>query len=137
MKQRILVVDDEVPIQQLLQFFFRRHGYDVMVAGTANDGLRLLDEVSIQVVILDIMMEDADGLEVLGVIKQAHPKLPVIMLTGMGFDQELENEAYLKGAEGYASKSLPLDQLLMQVHRVLKESGGEGQTHTNNADHEA
>jgi DNA-binding NtrC family response regulator len=86
MKPNILIVDDEAPIRMLLQAFFRRRGYEVSVAATAKETLGVLDEVPIQVIILDIALEDADGLELLGVIKQAHPEIPVIMLTGMVFD---------------------------------------------------
>jgi DNA-binding NtrC family response regulator len=87
----------------------------------ASDARRLVDEVPLNLVILDIALADADGLELLESIKQAHPQLPVIMLTGMGYDDELLQEALQKGASGYISKTLSLDQLLMEVHRTLKK----------------
>jgi DNA-binding NtrC family response regulator len=121
MKQHILVVDDEEPIRDLLSEFFRKRGYDVTAAGMASDARRLVDEVPLNLVILDIALADADGLELLESIKQAHPQLPVIMLTGMGYDDELLQEALQKGASGYISKTLSLDQLLMEVHRTLKK----------------
>ncbi|MBU6401367.1 MAG: response regulator [Verrucomicrobia bacterium] len=123
MKERILVVDDEAPIRDLLQALFMRHGYGVSGAATAGEALRALDESGFDLLVLDIALEDADGLELLTSIRQAHPSLPVIMLTGMGYDQELETEALTRGAQGYVSKTLPPDQLLMEVHRVLRHSG--------------
>jgi DNA-binding NtrC family response regulator len=68
---------------------------------------------------MDIVLPDADGMEVLSAVKQNHPNLPVVMLTGIGFDEELLQEAKERGAVGYVSKTLPLDQLLMEVRRVL------------------
>lgn len=119
MKQHILVVDDEAPIRDLLASYFTKRGYEVTTAGTADEALRLADEVSLNLMILDIALADADGLEVLGRIKAAHPNLPVIILTGMGFDDDLLKEALQKKASGYVSKTLPLDQLLMEVRRTL------------------
>jgi len=74
----------------------------------------------LNLVILDVALAEADGLELLARLKGVHPKLPIIILTGMGFDDELLQEALQKGASGYVSKTLPLEQLLMEVHRTLK-----------------
>jgi DNA-binding NtrC family response regulator len=119
MKQHILVVDDEPPIRDLLSSFFRKHDYEVSTVATGAEALQAVDDKGVEVVILDVLLTDTDGLEVLSQIKAKHPKLPVIMITGIGFDEELLQEALQKGAAGYISKTLPLDQLLMEVHRSL------------------
>ena len=59
-------------------------------------------------------------MEVLTSLKSAHPNLPVIIMTGIGFEEELLREAKERGASGYVSMTLPLNQLLMEVHRVLR-----------------
>jgi len=123
MSQRILVVDDEAPIRELLSSYFQKRGYAVSAASNGAEAMRSLDELSIDVMILDIALADADGLELLETIKMDHPKLPVIILTGMGFDDELLKEALEKKASGYVSKTLPLDQLLMEVRRVSNQAG--------------
>ena len=120
MNEHILVVDDEAPIRDLLSTFFRKRGYRVSTAATAAEAQTLMDDASLNLVILDVALAEADGLELLGGVKRVHPKLPVIILTGMGFDDELLQEALQKGASGYVSKTLPLEQLLMEVHRTLK-----------------
>jgi DNA-binding NtrC family response regulator len=120
MKQHILVVDDEPPIQQLLKSYFEKHGYQVTTASDAAEAYRLADDVPLNLVILDVLLGDSDGLEILQTLKNAHPNLAVIIMTGIGFDEELLQEAIKKGASGYVSKTLPLDQLLMEVHRTLK-----------------
>jgi DNA-binding NtrC family response regulator len=119
MKQHILIVDDEAPIRDLLSSYFKKHGYEVSSASSAPEAFSALDDKQIQLVILDVLLADTDGLEVLSDIKASRPNLPVIIMTGIGFDEELLQEAIQKGASGYISKTLPLDQLLMEVHRTL------------------
>jgi DNA-binding NtrC family response regulator len=120
MNEHILVVDDEAPIRDLLSTFFRKRDYKVTTAANAEEAQRVANEPSLSLVILDIALAEEDGLELLSALKRVHPRLPVIILTGMGFDDELLQEALEKGASGYVSKTLPLEQLLMEVHRVLK-----------------
>jgi two-component system response regulator HydG len=123
MKQHILIVDDEAAVCKLLSNYFTRHGYETLTCGTVGEGQRLVDEQPFTLVILDIALPDGDGLKLLGSIKEAHPDLPVIMMTGMGWDPELMEEAMRKKASAYVVKTLPLSQLLMEIRRVLKGSG--------------
>jgi DNA-binding response OmpR family regulator len=118
-KHRILVVDDEAPIRALLSTYFQKRGYDVATAATAKEAEDLANGESIHLMILDIALADADGLSLLEHLKGDHPSLPIIILTGMGYDDELVREALDKKASAYVSKNLPLDQLLVEVRRVL------------------
>src|SRR3954469_17659680 len=101
MKQHILIVDDEQPIRELLQAYFQKHNYQVTTAADAAATFRAADDVPLQLVILDVLLPDSDGLEILQTLKAAHPNLPVIIMTGIGFDEELLQEAIQKGASGY------------------------------------
>ena len=69
---------------------------------------------------LSISLADEDGLKLLEQLKKSQPALCVIMLTGMGFVEDLLQEAQQKGADGYVSKVLPLDELLLAIQRILK-----------------
>ena len=60
-------------------------------------------------------------MDVLVAIREKYAELPVIVMTGMGYDDDLINEVGAKGADGYMSKTLPLDQLLFEIHRVLRD----------------
>ena len=120
MKQRILVVDDEPQIREMLSMYFSRHGYDAATAGDSATTLRLVKETPVDVVVLDISLADEDGLKLLEQLKKTQPGLRVIMLTGMGFVEDLLQEAQQKGADGYVSKVLPLDELLLAIQRILK-----------------
>ncbi len=120
MKTRILVVDDEAPIRELLAAYLTKYGYEVVTAASGAEAQRLADGETVHLAILDVVLPDTDGMELLAQLKQGHPNLPAVLLTGIGFDEELLQEAQRCGAAGYVSKALPLDQLLMEVRRVLK-----------------
>lgn len=124
MKTKILVVDDEAPIRELLSTYLAKYNYEVLVAGTGEEAQKAVNEEALHLVILDVVLPDSDGLELLSTFRQSHPNLPVVMLTGIGFDEELLQEAQQRGATGYISKTLPLDQLLMEVRRVLNYKTG-------------
>ena len=120
MKQRILVVDGEPQVREMLSMYFDRHGYETVMAGNSTETLRIVAESRVDVVILDIGLAEEDGLKLLEQLKSGNPGLRVIMLTGMGFVEDLLQEATQKGADGYVSKVLPLDELLLAIQRILK-----------------
>lgn len=120
MSEKILVVDDEAPIRDLLKEFFKRRGYEVSTAGLASQVAEMVAKEAPHLVILDLALPDGDGMEILQELKAKDPALRVLVLTGMGFDEDLLQEARDKGADSYVSKTLPLDQLYLEVRRVLK-----------------
>jgi DNA-binding NtrC family response regulator len=119
-QQHILVVDDEEPICDLLSDFFQKRGFQVTTAGNTEQARKISDEVPINLIILDVLLPDGDGMDLLESIKASHPNLPIIIMTGIGFDEDLLREAQTKGASGFVSKTLPVEQLLMEVNRTLK-----------------
>src|SRR5687768_15951718 len=100
MKQHILVVDDEPPIRELLQSYFSKHGYEVTTAVDAAGALTKADKIPLHLVILDVLLPDSDGLAILEKLNCSHPSLPIIIMTGIGFDEVLLQEAVQKGASG-------------------------------------
>src|ERR1051325_358777 len=120
MSQHILVVDDEAQIRELLCIYLIKQGFSVSTAGTSQETLQALRQNTIDLVVLDIGLADEDGLKLLSTIKKDFPALRVVMLTGMGFVEDLLQEAHQKGADGYVSKVLPLDELLMAIQRTFK-----------------
>lgn len=118
--QNILVIDDEAPIRELMRAFLSRRHYAVTTAGCLEEGEQCLTDGTFDAVILDILLPDGLGLEFLDGLRLRYPSLPVVIMTGIGYDEELLGEALRRGAAGFISKLLPLDQLLMEIHRVLK-----------------
>jgi DNA-binding response OmpR family regulator len=119
-KQRILVVDDEHAIRDLVRSYLTRSGYGVTLAANGPETMTALDEGPIDLVILDIVLGEEDGFEILSSIRASRPNLPVIMMSGIGHREDLLREAQARRANGLLSKNSPLNQLLMEVHRVLK-----------------
>jgi len=120
MKQHILIVDDEEQIRDLLSLYLSKRGYQVSSAATSTETLGLMDEVPVDLVVLDIGLANEDGLSLLEKLKTGWPNVLAVMLTGMGFVEDLLQEAHQKGADGYVSKVLPLDELLIAIQRILK-----------------
>ena len=123
MKPEILFVDDEEQIRSLLAEYFGRKGYATRTAATATEAQQALADQMPSLVVLDVELRESDGFALLESIRAKHASLPIMMLTGKGVDLELLNMALEKGANGYMSKGLPLDQLLAQVQLLLKTSG--------------
>src|SRR6185295_20379593 len=96
MKQHILVVDDEPQIREMLSVYFANHGYDTSTASDSTETLRAVAKSKVDVVVLDIGLAEEDGLKLLEKLKADRPNLRVIMLTGMGFVEDLLQEATQK-----------------------------------------
>ena len=121
MNEHILVVDDEAPTRELLSIYFKRRGCTVTTASTGADALRLINELPVQLVILDINLgEQSSGLDLLEPIKKSRPGVPIILFSGIGLDQKTLEAARQKGATGYLNKTQPLDQMRAEVQRVLQ-----------------
>lgn len=118
---RILIVDDEEPIRKLLLAFLTRRGYTVEAAATLAEARAALAEKGFNLAIVDLLLPDGDGMDL---VRYLHDTChtPAIVMTGIGYDEGLLREAHEASAAAYISKLLPLDQLLMEVHRVLRSS---------------
>jgi len=108
--QRILVVDDEIAIRNLLKEFLSRKGYDVYTAPDGRTAIAEVKEIRPHIVLLDIMMPGMDGLETLKEITKVDPRVGVIMVTAI-FDEELGKRAIELGAYDYITKPVSFDYL--------------------------
>jgi DNA-binding response OmpR family regulator len=120
MRQRILLVDDEPQIRELLSLFLTRHEFQVTTAATSSEAISALKSFPADLVVLDIGLANEDGMDALSAIKAVYPRVKVVMLTGMGFMEDLVQEAQERGAAGYVSKVLPFDELLLELKRLIQ-----------------
>lgn len=118
MNETILIVDDEVSICQSLSAILKDEGYQVLVAGSGEEALKVVDDESPQLVLLDIWLPGMDGLETLKAIKVAHPNILVIMMSGHG-TIETAVKATKLGAYDFIEKPLSLDKVIIMVSNAL------------------
>lgn len=118
--RKIVVIDDERPILMTLEALLKRHGYEVHLATTAAAGLNTVAKANADLVLLDLGLPDADGLETLGKIKAAHTNVPVIVLTAQ---DSLNNaiESIKLGAFHFISKPYAAEELLSLIARSLEQ----------------
>src|SRR5438067_327325 len=119
-KGRILIVDDERPILLTLEAPLQRHGYHVETASTAAQGLKLLKSNSSELVLLDLQLPDAEGLEMLDQIKEGFAETQVIILTA---HDSLNNaiESIKRGAYHFISKPYAPEELLSLVEKAVEK----------------
>jgi DNA-binding NtrC family response regulator len=115
---KILVIDDEQGIRNLLDTLLRRKGYDVVLAESGRQGLELFRRERPDVIVLDLKMPEMDGLTVLREIKNLDPGKPVIILTGAG-TAEAERQVRALGVTEYVEKEFSLHLLGDSLKRLL------------------
>src|SRR5438067_5147615 len=118
--KKIVVIDDERPVLMTLEALLKRNGYDVHLSHTAAAELSAIEKNRPDVVLQDLGLPDADGLETLGQIKQEHPEVVVIILSAQ---DSLSNaiESIKLGAFHFLSKPYAPEELLNVIERALEQ----------------
>ncbi|MDX6535503.1 MAG: two-component system, OmpR family, response regulator RegX3 [Gaiellales bacterium] len=119
-KRTILLIEDEQAISEPLAAALAREGFEPVVASTAAKGLELLEACSPDLVLLDVMLPDGDGRDLLRQIR-ATSRLPVVMLTARG--EEMDRVLGLElGADDYVTKPFSAAELIARVRAVLRRT---------------
>jgi DNA-binding response OmpR family regulator len=116
---KLLVIDDEPGIRELLDTLLSRKGYDVILADSGQKGLEVFCRARTDVVVLDLKMPGMDGLTVLQQIRHLNPTQPVIILTGAG-TPESEQQVRELGVTEYVEKQFSLHLLGDALNRLIK-----------------
>jgi CheY-like chemotaxis protein len=119
--RKVLVVDDDAGVLKLLEKTLAKMGYPAVCASTGESALALLKKERVGFVLLDIRLPGKSGMEILKEMKRAYPRIPVIMLTALGYDDKAVKEAVSLGAAGYVSKTSPLQELKEAIENMLVE----------------
>src|SRR5437868_4150667 len=117
----LLVIDDEPSILHAFRRVFREPAFTLLTAGSAAEGIETVQRVRPDVVVLDIHLPDASGLETLGRLRSIDARIPVILITGHG-TTDLAIEAMKQGAYEYLLKPLELPQLRELIDRASLSS---------------
>lgn len=121
MASRILVVEDEVAIRDMLSFVLEQHGYDVIVADTYQTALNQLQEPYPDLILLDWMFPGGSGLQLLKFLKQDEilRQIPVVMLTARG-EEEDKVRGLESGADDYVTKPFSPKELMARLKTVMR-----------------
>ena len=120
-KEHILAVDDEEDILELVRFNLEREGYMVLCTTAGNDAIGIINKANPDLIVLDLMLPDIDGLEITKILK-SDPKtkaIPIIMLTAKGEEADIVTGLEL-GADDYITKPFSPRILIARVRAVLR-----------------
>jgi two-component system alkaline phosphatase synthesis response regulator PhoP len=121
--KRVLIVDDDVKIVELVKLYLNRDGYSVITAYEGNEALRLAREAHPDLVVLDIMLPGVDGLEICRVLR-GESAVPIILLTAKTTEQDRINGLDL-GADDYVTKPFSPKELAARVRAVFRRTPDE------------
>lgn len=121
--KRVLVVDDEQGLRDLLHMTLEAEGYQVMTACDGLEALTLMEKEKFQLVITDIMMPNMDGIKLLEEIKKKDGQIEVIVVTGYGHIETVEH-ALKKGAYECILKPYSIDKIIKAVEKALEKKTG-------------
>jgi DNA-binding response OmpR family regulator len=120
-KLRILVVDDEPNIREVVELYLRREGYDVEVTGDGAVALEAIDRKIPDLIVLDLMLPVLGGIQLTRILRDGHYDIPIIMLTAKG--DEADRIAGLElGADDYVTKPFSPKELVARVKAVLRRA---------------
>jgi DNA-binding response OmpR family regulator len=115
---KILFVDDEKGFVDVISKRMSKRNIEVTKAYSGKDALQALRKTDFDAVVLDLKMEDMDGIEILKIFKKIVPDLPVIMLTGHG-SEEAARDGLRLGASDYLTKPCEFEELIVKIKDVV------------------
>jgi DNA-binding NtrC family response regulator len=118
----ILIIDDDASVRAAIQQCLTKAGHTVVLAGHGREGMGVLRQATVDLVVTDLFMPEQEGLETITALRKQHPQLPIIAMSG----GNLASEAMLSvarelGAREVIEKPFGLDRLLAAVEKVLHE----------------
>lgn len=125
---RILVVDDEEGAVETLGYILEAAGFEVTLAINGTQAMAALDEVPFTLVLLDIVMPDADGLSMCRTIRARFPQTGVVLMTGYYADDAFDEIETMSGVH-LLHKPLPMPELLALCHRYCRTAPSSDTTH--------
>src|SRR5436190_729274 len=119
-KSRILIVEDEITIQQVLSFFLQRNGFETLVASNGQEAMQIIPEFNPQLVILDLIMQPGSGWDVLHWMRLQHltPRIPVLVISALVHLSE-QVQGFEEGAIEYLTKPTQPSIIVERVRAIL------------------
>lgn len=120
MKEKILVLEDEIGIRSFVSINLKREGYEIIEAGSGQEAIEhLSNNPDISIALLDVMLPDMSGIEICKFIRQQFDQIGVIMLTAKGQEED-KLEGFISGADDYMVKPFSIKELLVRVSALIR-----------------
>lgn len=120
LKNKILIVDDEKEIRELLEIYLQNEGYNVIKASDGKEALDIFNNEEIDLLVLDVMMPNMDGLEVCKRIRESK-NVPILMLSAKSEDMD-KIQGIMTGADDYMTKPFNSLELVVRVKALLRRA---------------
>lgn len=120
-RRKILVVDDEALAREACSEALQNAGMEAVCAETCGEIMGKMEEQHPEALLLDIELTDDNGLNFLPKFKARYPDVPVVMFTGLGYDESLMESALANGAAGYVSKGTSIENLIATLKNVCRK----------------
>lgn len=114
-----LIIDDDPAVATFLTTYLQQKGHTCQSLTEGFKTAAWLELNECDVVVVDLNMPKVDGISLISYIRELDAKIPLIVFTGVGYDEERMHAALRAGANGYVSKNLPVEQLYCVLSRVL------------------
>ncbi|MFK7771903.1 MAG: response regulator transcription factor [Saprospiraceae bacterium] len=118
---RILLVEDEENIREVVKLNLELEEYEVITSGNGKDALKKIEEQHFDLLILDVMLPDVDGFQICEQVRLSNMEVPIIFLTAKDTSLDRIN-GLKKGADDYLTKPFHLEELLLRVNNLIKRS---------------
>lgn len=118
---RVLLVDDELEFLKVIKKRMSKRNIDITPTSSGSEAIGVLRREDFDCAVVDLRMQDMDGIEVLKVLKRMAPEMPVLMLTGHGSAQAA-GEGIALGAYDYLTKPCEFDELVKKIREAVKNS---------------
>jgi two-component system, OmpR family, response regulator MtrA len=122
MSTKILVIDDDLAITELMSMLLKTHGFDVITTNSGADGVKLVKEKNPNVVILDLMMPDMDGWQVSKAIRTFN-NVPILILSAIN-DPAMVASVLDTGADDFLVKPVPSSVLVAHIRKMVRRNTG-------------
>jgi DNA-binding response OmpR family regulator len=132
MPTKILVIDDDVAITELMSMLLKTHGFDVITANSGSEGIGLAREKNPGVVLLDLMMPDVDGWQVSKAIR-VFSNVPILILSAIN-DPRMVASVLDAGADDFLVKPVPSGVLVAHIRKMVRRNTGSLNMNLNSAD---
>lgn len=131
MKEKILILEDEIGIRSFVSINLKREGYEIIEAGTGREAIEKIDsENGIAIALLDVMLPDMSGIEVCKYIRAKYDQVGIIMLTAKSQEED-KIEGFMSGADDYMVKPFSIKELMVRVSALIRRVNKEGTTAKN------